>query len=146
MINVLFRFTTCIIFLLTASAVLCQQDRRFKGRLVLLDGNQKLLKDISVRLVDQGSGVTGTDGEFAIAISNKAASVTLNLVNSNWGKVYFSPNTFNSTASTGLTPVFPAAQNPGAYPVYTFQNPGKPYSVDFFNSRAQVQLGLRYSF
>jgi hypothetical protein len=69
-----------------------------------------------------------------------------NLVNSSWGKVYFSPNTFNSTASTGLTPVFPALQNPGAYPVYTFENPGKPYSVDFFNSRAQVQMGMRYSF
>ncbi|MGF6928293.1 hypothetical protein QFZ48_003793 [Chitinophaga sp. W2I13] len=68
------------------------------------------------------------------------------LINSNWGTVYFSPNTFNSTASTGLTPVFPAGQNPGGYPVYTFENPGKPYSVDFLNSRAQVQLGLRYSF
>jgi hypothetical protein len=69
-----------------------------------------------------------------------------NLVNSNWGKVYFSPNTFNSTASVGLTPVFPAKQNPGNYPVYTYLNPGKPYSVDFFNSRAQVQMGMRYSF
>ncbi len=69
-----------------------------------------------------------------------------NLINSNWGRVYFSPNTFNSTASVGLTPTFPARQNPGPYPVYTFDNPGKPYSIDFFNSRAQVQMGLRYSF
>lgn len=69
-----------------------------------------------------------------------------NLLNSNWGKVYFSPNTFNSTASVGLTPAFPAKQNPGNYPVYTYENPGKPYAVDFFNSRAQVQMGMRYSF
>lgn len=68
-----------------------------------------------------------------------------NLINSNWGRVYFSPNTFNSTASVGLTPAFPAQQNPG-YPVYTFQDPGKSYSVDFFNSRAQVQMGIRYTF
>lgn len=69
-----------------------------------------------------------------------------NLLNSNWGKVYFSPNTFNSTASVGLTPAFSAKQNPGNYPVYTYENPGKPYAVDFFNSRAQVQMGMRYSF
>ncbi|GAA3926506.1 TonB-dependent receptor [Chitinophaga oryziterrae] len=69
-----------------------------------------------------------------------------NLLNSNWGKVYFSPNTFNSTASVGLTPAFPAKQNPGNYPVYIYENPGKPYAVDFFNSRAQVQMGMRYSF
>ncbi len=69
-----------------------------------------------------------------------------NLLNSQWGRVYFSPNTFNSTASVGLTPAFPAKQNPGPYPVYTFDNPGKPYSIDFFHSRAQVQMGLRYSF
>ncbi|NML23594.1 TonB-dependent receptor [Pseudoflavitalea sp. G-6-1-2] len=69
-----------------------------------------------------------------------------NLINSSWGRIYFSPNTFNSTASVGLTPAFPAKQNPEGYPVYTFDNPGKPYSVDFFNSRAQMQMGIRYSF
>ncbi|MFB6456440.1 carboxypeptidase regulatory-like domain-containing protein [Chitinophaga sp. Hz27] len=68
------------------------------------------------------------------------------MVNQNWGISYFSPNTFNSTASAGLTPAFPAKQNPGAYPVYNFADPGTPYSIDFLNSRAQVQLGLRYSF
>ncbi|TKK64479.1 hypothetical protein FC093_22490 [Ilyomonas limi] len=88
MINILFRFLAIPVLLFTVTSSLSQQDRRFKGRLVLLDGNQKLLKDIGVRLVDQGSGVTGTDGEFAIAISNKAASVTLDLVNSNWEIVY----------------------------------------------------------
>ncbi|MGV6946319.1 TonB-dependent receptor [Sphingobacterium kyonggiense] len=70
-----------------------------------------------------------------------------NLIHSNWGIQYFSPNTFNSTSSIGLTPtLFPNKQNKDAWPVYTFQNPGKPYSIDYFNSRAQMQLGVRYSF
>ncbi|SFC66314.1 outer membrane insertion C-terminal signal, partial [Parapedobacter composti] len=31
-------------------------------------------------------------------------------------------------------------------PVFTFSDPGRPYSIDYFNSRAQVQLGVRYTF
>jgi hypothetical protein len=70
-----------------------------------------------------------------------------NLVNSNWGRQYFSPNTFNSTASVGLTPVlFPPAQSKDGYPVYTFADPGQPYSVDYLGSRYQVQFGMRYTF
>lgn len=70
-----------------------------------------------------------------------------NLLNRNWGIQYFSPNTFNSTASVGLTPsLFPPLQNPGNYPVYTFKDPGKPYSIDYFGSRTQMQLGIRYTF
>ncbi|NML20941.1 TonB-dependent receptor [Pseudoflavitalea sp. G-6-1-2] len=70
-----------------------------------------------------------------------------NLINSNWGIQYFSPNTFNSTASVGLTPsLFPPVQNPGNYPVYTFRDPGKSYSIDYFGSRTQMQLGIRYTF
>lgn len=70
-----------------------------------------------------------------------------NLLNSNWGRVYFSPNTFNSTASVGLTPVlFPPQQTLGNYPVYRFADPGKPYSIDYFASRWQMQIGLRYTF
>lgn len=68
-----------------------------------------------------------------------------NLLNKKWGWVYFSPNTFNSTASVGLTPYIPNKVS-GNYPQFTFQDPGKPYSVDFFNSRWQMQWGLRYSF
>jgi len=70
-----------------------------------------------------------------------------NLLNSNWGRVYFSPNTFNSTASVGLTPeLFPRKQTMGNYPVFRFADPGKPYSIDYFSSRAQGQLGVRYAF
>lgn len=67
-----------------------------------------------------------------------------NLLNSKWGRVYFSPNTFNSMASTGLKVTAPATA--GAYPTYTWANPGVPYSMDLFSSRYQMQAGLRYSF
>ena len=70
-----------------------------------------------------------------------------NLISKSWGVQYFSPNTFNSTSSVGLTPpVLTAQQNADNYPVFTFRNPGKPYSIDYFGSRTQMQLGLRYSF
>ncbi|MES2265555.1 MAG: carboxypeptidase regulatory-like domain-containing protein [Bacteroidota bacterium] len=71
-----------------------------------------------------------------------------NLLNKNWGQYYFSANTFNSTASVGLTPkttpAFAAAST--TYPKYTFSDPGVPYSVDLFASRWQMQFGLRYAF
>ncbi|MDR0265474.1 MAG: TonB-dependent receptor [Sphingobacterium sp.] len=70
-----------------------------------------------------------------------------NLLYRKWGVQYFSPNTFNSTSSVGLTPtLFPPQQNEGNWPVFEFRSPGTPYSIDYFNSRAQIQLGLRYSF
>jgi hypothetical protein len=68
-----------------------------------------------------------------------------NLLNKNWGWLYFSPNTYNSTASVGLVPYIPARSSQG-YPIYQFINPGKPYSVDFMASRWQMEAGLRYSF
>ncbi len=81
-----------------------------------------------------------------ITLSFDVVNLT-NLLSKNWGIQYFSPNTFNSTSSVGLTPVlFPPQQNEGNYPVYTFANPGRPYSIDYFGSRAQLQMGLRYSF
>ncbi len=68
-----------------------------------------------------------------------------NLLDKNWGWLFFSPNTYNSTASVGLQPFIPAQTSQG-YPIYQFQNPGRPYSVDEFGSRYQMQLGVRYSF
>jgi hypothetical protein len=68
-----------------------------------------------------------------------------NLLNSNWGWVYFSPNTYNSTASVGLSPYIPG-RSAGGYPLYQFRDPGKPYAVNELASRWQMQLGLRYSF
>lgn len=69
-----------------------------------------------------------------------------NLLNKDWGWVYFSPNTYNSMSSVGLTPTsIPTSVSQG-YPLYRFQDPGKPYSIDFSQSRWQMQMGLRYSF
>ncbi|MFS2188626.1 carboxypeptidase regulatory-like domain-containing protein [Mucilaginibacter sp. Mucisp84] len=70
-----------------------------------------------------------------------------NLLNKNWGRYYFSANTYNSTASVGLSPkTTPSFANASStYPTYTFQNPGVPYSVDLFSSRWQMQFGVRYS-
>lgn len=82
----------------------------------------------------------------SITISADIVNLT-NLLYKEWGVQYFSPNTFNSTSSVGLEPtLFPPQQNAGNWPVFTFKDPGKPYSVDYFHSRPQVQLGLRYSF
>jgi hypothetical protein len=79
---------------------------------------------------------------FTVDVMNIA-----NLINKTWGVQYFSPNTFNSTSSVGLTPpLFPPQQNLGNYPVFTFNDPGQPYSIDYFGSRTQMQVGLRYSF
>jgi len=78
-----------------------------------------------------------------------------NLLNSNWGRQYYVPNTFNSTLGTGLTQVAfaDAAGNiVNSYNVNTFNRPaftyGTPatYSIDQLASRWQGQLGVRYSF
>ncbi|MFD2893549.1 TonB-dependent receptor [Sphingobacterium arenae] len=84
-------------------------------------------------------------GQF-LTISADVVNLT-NLLYKEWGVQYFSPNTFNSTSSVGLTPtLFPPQQNANNWPVFEFRDPGTPYSIDYFNSRAQVQLGIRYTF
>lgn len=85
-------------------------------------------------------------GSQYITLSIDIINLT-SLLDKNWGQLYFVPDTYNQTASVGLMPtLFPAQQNANGYPVYTFTNPGRPYSVDYFNSRYQMQVGLRYSF
>jgi len=86
------------------------------------------------------------DKSQSVSITVDVMNVT-NLINKNWGIQYFSPNTFNSTSSVGLTPtLFPPQQNGGSWPVFTFNDPGKPYSIDYFASRMQMQFGARYTF
>jgi hypothetical protein len=78
-----------------------------------------------------------------------------NLLNKDWGRQYFVPNTFNSTVGTGLTQVgfADAAGNvqtnysAAAFnkPAFTYGTPAT-YSIDQLASRWQGQLGLRYSF
>lgn len=81
-------------------------------------------------------------GEQSIQITYDILNF-LNLVDKKLGYVYFSPNTFNSTASIGLT----RATNPTAGdPTFTWTRPGKPYSIDPLASRCQMQLGARYTF
>lgn len=67
----------------------------------------------------------------------------LNLLDKKLGYSYFSPNTFNSTASIGLSP----ATNPGTGdPTFTWSAPAAPYSIDPLGSRWQMQIGARYTF
>lgn len=82
-----------------------------------------------------------------LQVSLSVINVT-NLLNKEWGKVYFVPNTFNSTAAVGLTKTgnIAAGQPSAGDPVYNFRTPGLPYTVDQFASRFQAQLGLRYNF
>jgi hypothetical protein len=104
----------------------------------------------------------GTKHKQSITFTFDIINLT-NLLNKDWGHYYFSSNTFNSTASVGLTTVskLPGAsggptfvQNgfvtpngaTGAYPTYKFTDPGVPYQVDLFASRYQMQFGLRYNF
>ena len=62
-----------------------------------------------------------------------------NLINEDWGKMYFISNSFNSTSSVGLAKV--------SGEIFSFTKPTQvPYSVDLINSKWQMQLGVRYSF
>ncbi|MVN23128.1 TonB-dependent receptor [Mucilaginibacter arboris] len=89
----------------------------------------------------------GTKHKQTITFTYDIINLTA-LLNKNWGHYYFSPNTFNSTSSVGLskatTPTYATAAT--TYPTYTFKDPGVPYAVDPFLSRWQMQFGLRYSF
>ena len=70
-----------------------------------------------------------------------------NMINKNWGRSYFVPNTFNSTANIGLTKSGNLGGVATGDPTYTFNAPtSAPYVVDQFASRFQGQIGVRYSF
>jgi len=91
----------------------------------------------------------GNKHKQVITITYDIINLT-NLLNKDWGHYYFSSNTFNSTASVGLKagtkPTFVSGGNTATYPTYTWADPGVPYQVDLFQSRYQMQLGIRYSF
>lgn len=81
-------------------------------------------------------------GSHTLQISYDIINV-LNLISKKAGYYYFSPNTFNSTASIGLS----RATNPTTGdPTFTWTAPAAPYSIDPLASRWQMQLGARYSF
>ncbi|EHQ26387.1 TonB-dependent receptor [Mucilaginibacter paludis] len=80
---------------------------------------------------------------------NRSVTVSLdvfnltNLLNRNWGKVYFSSDLFNSSASVGLRPT---GTTTAGYPIYVWEKPSTPYQVDINQSRWQMQVGVRYNF
>ena len=72
-----------------------------------------------------------------------------NLINKEWGNMYFISNTFNSTSSVGLTKTAGAFSSASVLTdaLFSFSKPTqKPYSIDAINSKWQIQLGVRYSF
>ncbi len=68
-----------------------------------------------------------------------------NLLNKDWGRVYFVPNTLNSSINVGWTPANKVDPATGKQ-VFTFSTPQALWSVDQLASRWQGQMGLRYSF
>ncbi|MEC5145333.1 carboxypeptidase regulatory-like domain-containing protein [Chitinophaga sp. 212800010-3] len=78
----------------------------------------------------------------AITISWDIFNV-LNLLHADWGKAYFSSDLFNSSASVGLRPT---GANKAGFPIYIWEQPSTPYQVDLYQSRWQMQLGVRYNF
>jgi hypothetical protein len=67
-----------------------------------------------------------------------------NLLNKDWGKLYYVTAAFNSTSSVGLAST--GKTSAANYPIYTWSSPAAPYLTDNFASRYQMQLGVRYSF
>ncbi len=67
-----------------------------------------------------------------------------NLLNKDWGIVYYTPNTQNSSVDIGLKVTRSGTST--AAPTYTFTTPTATYSIDQFSSRWQGQLGVRYIF
>ena len=62
-----------------------------------------------------------------------------NLLNNEWGEMYFVSNSFNSTSSVGLAKI--------SGETFSFTKPTQnPYSVDQISSKWQIQLGVRYNF
>jgi len=93
-----------------------------------------------IKIVDNGTH------KHTLSFTYDIVNLT-NLLNKNWGVQYFSPNTFNSMASVGLSSTTGGAGNATTYPTYTFNQANTSnYSKDFFASRFQMQFGLRYSF
>ena len=100
----------------------------------------RLSEDVNFKIADKTRTLT-----FTFDIINLS-----NLINSSWGYYYYSPDTFNSMSSIGLTvskagvPV--STTSAGSNPIYKWSDPGTQYAVDQFASRYQMQMGLRYTF
>lgn len=93
---------------------------------------------VDLKLSHSIKASNGHEIQFSLDIINAT-----NLLNKDWGRIYFSPNTFNSTASVGLSRV---NSGTSADPTYKFATPSTPYTVDQLGSRWQMQAGVRYTF
>ena len=96
----------------------------------------------------------GKDNTHSLQLSLDIFNV-LNLLNNNWGHVYFVTNVNNYTVNlftfvkdaNGVAPNKPSS---GYLPTYNFIKPtgldNHYYTVDPLNSRFQAQLGIKYNF
>ncbi len=69
-----------------------------------------------------------------------------NMINKNWGIVYFTPNTLNSSVDPGLSVSSRTVASGVVNVTGTYSTPVATYSIDQFSSRWQAQLGVRYIF
>ncbi len=101
-----------------------------------------------MRIMDEIKIKDGKDFTHTLQFSLSIINVG-NLINKDWGRSYFVPNTFNSTVNVGLSKNgnLPIVGVNGGDPTYKFTAPtSTPYTVDQFASRFQAQFGVRYSF
>lgn len=84
----IFRINVNVFLFLVSFNCFSQGERIFSGRLILLNSDQKYLAHEPVKLVNMGTGVSGTDGVFSIPINNSARNVTLVLSKSKLDILY----------------------------------------------------------
>ena len=96
----------------------------------------------------------GKDNARSLQISMDVFNV-LNLLNNNWGHVYFVTNVNNYnvnllTFAKDANGIAPSKPSSGYLPTYNFNKPtglnNHYYTVDPLNSRFQAQLGIKYNF
>jgi hypothetical protein len=99
-----------------------------------------------MRIMDEFRIKDGKDNIHTLQFSLSIINVG-NMINKDWGRSYFVPNTYNSTVNVGLTKTGNLGGVATGDPIYTFKTPtSTPYTVDQFASRFQAQFGVRYSF
>ncbi len=95
-----------------------------------------------------------TNGKKTLQISLDLFNV-LNLINNEWGHIYFVTNVNNYTANLltftkDANGVAPGKPSSGYQPTFNFNKPtgldGHYYTVDPINSRWQGQFGIKYNF